>query len=79
MFLFFGIYKFPINQNMDPGDPNILGGQTFPTTFEENRKTTEEDIWDNDLEQEEEMKVEVRKDIFCQIIVYIMVYTGGGD
>ena len=45
---------------MDPGDPNNWGKPTFPATFKENARNTEEDIWDKDLRQEEEMKVEVR-------------------
>ena len=54
---------------MDPGDPNILERPTFPAPFEKYTRTTEEDIWDNDLHQEEKMKVEVRRGIICQIIV----------
>jgi len=42
--------------NLDPGDPNM---ETRPT-FSEKTKTTEEDIWDADLKQEEEKKVEVK-------------------
>jgi len=42
--------------NLDPGDPNM---ETRPT-FSEKTKTTEEDIWDADLKQEEEKKVEIQ-------------------
>ena len=72
----FGYRKFPTNQNMDPGDPNILERPTFPAPFEKYTRTTEEDIWDNDLHQEEKMKVEVRRGIICQIIVDTI--RGGG-
>ena len=43
-------------QNLDPGDPNM---EARPTVSEYT-KTTKEDIWDADLKQEEEKKVEIK-------------------
>ena len=43
-------------QNLDPGDPNM---EARPTVSE-NTKTTKEEIWDADLKQEEEKKVEIK-------------------
>jgi len=42
--------------NLDPGDPNI---EARPT-FEENTKPREEDVWDAELKQEGEKKVEIK-------------------
>jgi len=42
--------------NLDPGDPNM---EARPTVSE-NTKTTKEEIWDADLKQEEEKKVEIK-------------------
>ena len=41
---------------MDPGDPNIEARSTISETT----KTTKEDIWDADLKEEEEKKVEIK-------------------
>jgi len=42
--------------NLDPGDPNIEARSTISETT----KTTKEDIWDADLKEEEEKKVEIK-------------------
>ena len=60
---------------MDPGDPKVAGSQTLPedSTFSENQisTTTIEDIWDPELRQEEETKVEVHvKDSATDTIVH---------
>ena len=62
-------------QNLDPGDPKVAGSQTLPedSTFSENQisTTTIEDIWDPELRQEEETKVEVHvKDSATDTIVH---------
>lgn len=42
--------------NLDPGDPNIEARPTFA----ENTTTTKEDVWDAELQQEGEKKVEIK-------------------
>jgi len=52
--------------NLDPGDPDVVASQTFSetsrttATFSDNSRATEEGIWDADLKQEEEKKVEIK-------------------
>ena len=55
MFYFFFLHPTVV-QNLDPGDPNIKARPTF----EENTKTREEDVWDAELKQEGEKKVEIK-------------------
>ena len=55
MFYFVFLHP-PVVQNLDPGDPNIKARPTF----EENTKTREEDVWDAELKQEGEKKVEIK-------------------